>query len=100
VAQEALTNVLRHADCGETRLELRRDDGAVHLEVTDARAGFDPAQVPASAGIRGMRQLALLVGAALHIESRPGAGTTVRLRLPRGRRLSVAPGLACFRQHP
>jgi signal transduction histidine kinase len=47
-----------------------------------------------------MRQLALLVGAALHIESRPGAGTTVRLRLPRGRRLSVAPGLACFRQHP
>jgi two-component system sensor histidine kinase UhpB len=82
VAQEALTNVLRHADCGAARLELRRVQWGVQLEVSDAGRGFDPGQVPESAGIRGMRERALLVGAALDIESRPGAGTIVRLRVP------------------
>jgi two-component system sensor histidine kinase UhpB len=82
VAQEALTNVLRHADCGEARLELRRVEGAVQLVVSDAGRGFDPARIPESAGIRGMRERALLVGATLEIESRPRVGTTVRLRVP------------------
>jgi two-component system sensor histidine kinase UhpB len=82
VAQEALTNVLRHADCAEARLELRRLDGAVQLEVADRGTGFDPARVSESAGIRGMRERALLAGAALDIESRPAVGTTVRLRVP------------------
>lgn len=82
VAQEALTNVLRHGDCGTARLELRRVQLGVQLEVSDAGRGFDPGQVPESAGIRGMRERALLVGGALDIESRPGAGTTVRLWVP------------------
>jgi two-component system, NarL family, sensor histidine kinase UhpB len=82
VAQEALTNVLRHADCGEARLELRGVEGAVQLEVSDAGRGFDPGRVPESAGIRGMRERAVLVGAALDIESRPRVGTSVRLRVP------------------
>jgi two-component system, NarL family, sensor histidine kinase UhpB len=82
VAQEALTNVLRHADCREARLELRRVEGAVQLEVSDAGRGFDPGRISESAGIRGMRERALLVGAALDIESRPRVGTTVRLRVP------------------
>jgi two-component system sensor histidine kinase UhpB len=82
VAQEALTNVLRHANCDEARLGLRRVERAVQLEVSDAGRGFDPGRVPESAGIRGMRERALLVGATLDIESRPGVGTTVRLRVP------------------
>jgi two-component system, NarL family, sensor histidine kinase UhpB len=82
VAQEALTNVMRHADCREARLELRRVDGAVQLEVADTGRGFELEAVPESAGIRGMRERAVLVGASLDVESRPGLGTTVRLRLP------------------
>jgi len=82
VAQEALTNVLRHADCGEARLELRRVERGVLLEVADAGGGFDPRQVPEGAGIRGMRERALLAGAAIEIQSVPGAGTRVRLRVP------------------
>jgi two-component system sensor histidine kinase UhpB len=82
VAQEALTNALRHGDCGEARLELRLVEGAVQLEIADAGTGFEPDHVPESGGIRGMRERALLVGAALDIESGPGQGTTVRLRLP------------------
>ncbi len=84
VAQEALTNVLRHAACGEALLELRGVDGAVQLEVADTGDGFDPSHVREGAGIRGMRERALLAGGALEIESAPGAGTTVRLHLPAG----------------
>jgi two-component system, NarL family, sensor histidine kinase UhpB len=82
VAQEALTNVLRHAECREARLELRRVNGAVQLEVSDSGRGFELDRVPESAGIRGMRERAVLVGASLDVASRPGLGTTVRLRLP------------------
>jgi two-component system sensor histidine kinase UhpB len=82
VAQEALTNALRHADRSAVRLELCELEGGVQLEVADTGAGFDPRHVPEGAGIRGMRERALLAGAALEIESAPGAGTTVRLRVP------------------
>jgi two-component system sensor histidine kinase UhpB len=82
VAQEALTNVLRHAGCREARLDLRRVEGAVQLEVADRGEGFDPLGVPEGAGIRGMRERALLAGAALEIESAEGMGTKVRLLLP------------------
>ena len=82
VAQEALTNVVRHGTCGEARLELRRLRGTVQLEVMDRGVGFDPRQVPEGAGIRGMRERALLAGATLDVESTSGAGTLVRLRVP------------------
>jgi two-component system sensor histidine kinase UhpB len=82
VAQEALTNVVRHGSCGEARLELRRLRGAVQLEVVDRGLGFDPKQVPEGAGIRGMRERALLAGATLDVQSASGAGTAVRLRVP------------------
>ena len=82
IAQEALTNVARHSCCDEARLELRPLDGGVLLEVSDAGAGFDPAKIPEGAGIRGMRERALLAGGELEIEGAPRGGTTVRLRLP------------------
>ena len=82
VAQEALTNVVRHADCEEARLVLRRVAGGVELEVVDAGKGFDADAAFEGAGIRGMRERALLVGAQLEIGSTPGTGTSVRLRCP------------------
>jgi two-component system sensor histidine kinase UhpB len=83
VAQEALTNVVRHAGCEEARLVLRRVAGGVELEVVDDGKGFDAAAAFEGAGIRGMRERALLVGAQLEIGSTPGTGTSVRLRCPR-----------------
>lgn len=80
VAQEALTNVARHADAYQARLTLRRVAGGVELEVSDTGRGFDDEVVGEGAGIRGMRERAMLVGAALEITSAPRRGTTVRLR--------------------
>jgi two-component system sensor histidine kinase UhpB len=82
VAQEAFTNVVRHAHCEAARLTLRRVEGGVELEVVDAGDGFDAGVVAEGAGIRGMRERALLVDATLEILSAPGAGTIVRLRCP------------------
>ncbi|MBB4663047.1 sensor histidine kinase [Conexibacter arvalis] len=91
VAQEALTNVARHAgtDAAELRLAAVRQSrrgapAAVELTVVDRGAGFDPAAVAQGGerGIRGMRERAVLIGATLSVESAPGDGTRVRLTVP------------------
>jgi two-component system, NarL family, sensor histidine kinase UhpB len=81
VAQEALTNVLRHAEASRCLLELTSSGGAITLTVSDDGKGM-PASYDGTIGIEGMRERALLVGGTLSIESRPGAGTTVMLRVP------------------
>lgn len=80
VAQESLTNVLRHAAASEAVLALRADAESVTLQVTDDGIGIE-AIVP-GAGIQGMRERALLVGADLEIRSREEGGTEVRLVVP------------------
>jgi two-component system sensor histidine kinase UhpB len=82
IAQAALTNVLRHSGCSRAELILRRVEDALQLEITDGGRGFDPPRAPEGSGIRGMRERALLAGATLDIESRPGVGTAVRLSVP------------------
>jgi two-component system sensor histidine kinase UhpB len=82
VAQESLTNVVRHAGATQATLRLQRGDGVMVLEVADVGDGFHPGQADSTAGLSGMRERALLVGGQLTITSRPGAGTRVRLTLP------------------
>jgi two-component system, NarL family, sensor histidine kinase UhpB len=81
VAQEALTNVIRHAGCEGARLQVLVEAGELVLEVRDAGRGFDP-KAGSGAGLRGMRERALLVGARLAFHAQPGQGTLVRLALP------------------
>jgi two-component system sensor histidine kinase UhpB len=81
VAQEALTNVARHAEADTVLLSLSKIDGAVELRVADNGLGLSGA--PEGAGMRGMRERALLVGGELMIRSPNGdAGTEVRLVIP------------------
>jgi two-component system sensor histidine kinase UhpB len=83
VAQEALSNAARHSGAGRIEVRLRRStDGGVVLEAADDGRGFAFDESESGLGIGGMRERALLVGGELTIESRPGAGTTVRLDVP------------------
>lgn len=80
VAQESLTNAARHADARRLEVSLGPADGAVTLSIADDGRGIEAACE--GAGIRGMRERALLIGAALDITSAPGAGTRIRLTAP------------------
>jgi two-component system sensor histidine kinase UhpB len=82
IAQESLTNVVRHAQASSAVVTLEPMDGKAVLSVADDGRGL-PARLPDdSAGISGMRERARLVGAELTIESTPGSGTTVQLEVP------------------
>ncbi|HEX4464931.1 MAG TPA: sensor histidine kinase [Solirubrobacterales bacterium] len=83
VAQEALSNATRHSGAAHVTASLRRsDEEGVELEVADDGGGFAFDESEGGLGIAGMRERALLIGAKLTIESRPGRGTTVRLFVP------------------
>ena len=84
VVQESLTNVARHADASEVAVVLRQKDGQLSLSICDNGGGFDSALIRAQPGfgLMGMRERMLALGGTLHIDSRPGAGTTVVIQLP------------------
>ena len=84
VAQEALTNVARHAEATSVQVELRDATDEIVLTVRDDGRGMPEDAATSSHGIRGMRERAMLVGANLSIESRPGDGTAIQLSIPRG----------------
>jgi two-component system, NarL family, sensor histidine kinase UhpB len=82
IAQEGLTNALRHSDARSAAVSLKADTETVTLCVADDGKGM-PTQLPGdTAGIAGMRERALLVGGRLSIQSRPDQGTEVRLTIP------------------
>jgi two-component system sensor histidine kinase UhpB len=82
VAQEALTNVARHAGAGRVSVELAPtlQGDAVLLSITDNGRGLGSS--PEGAGIRGMRERALLVGATLTVRPHEEGGTDLRLFVP------------------
>ena len=82
VAQESLTNALRHSDAATATVSLKSDSETITLTVTDDGKGM-PEQLPrTTAGVAGMRERALLVGGRLSIGSRQGEGTEIRLTVP------------------
>jgi len=88
VIQEALTNVLRHAQAQHIWIELSQSDGAVELLVRDDGMGFDvPKTLDWAAnrghlGLLGMKERVQILGGHLEVDSKPGLGTRIRLSLP------------------
>jgi signal transduction histidine kinase len=78
VAQEALTNVRKHAKASTVELELAYTSGGVSLEVSDDGAGFDVAALSPGYGLDAMRARVEQVGGRLIITSAPDSGTIVR----------------------
>jgi signal transduction histidine kinase len=84
IAQEAVNNALRHADAQRIEVGLDARDGRLVLTVEDDGIGFDPAAPALRArrlGLTSMEERARAVGGSLTIDSRPGAGTRVRLEV-------------------
>jgi two-component system sensor histidine kinase UhpB len=82
IAQEALTNVARHANANEVELRLQHTDEHVILTVRDDGRGLPSGAFGSSHGILGMRERAMLIGAQLTITRPPSGGTEVRLSIP------------------
>ncbi|MDP2948216.1 MAG: GAF domain-containing sensor histidine kinase [Chloroflexota bacterium] len=88
ILQEAINNCARHARAEHVRVRLEHVDGEVRGTVEDDGVGFDVwatlkgKREKAALGLLGMRERAALIGGSLDIESEPGRGTRLRLRLP------------------
>jgi signal transduction histidine kinase len=98
LAQEALTNVVKHADASTVRIEIADsdDDSHVRIEVRDDGRGFDLKQASDGFGLLGMRERVGLVNGTVEVRSKPGQGTVLRARMPIRRRaaeLAVATGV-------
>lgn len=87
VAQEALTNVAKHARASEVNVMMRKIPGGVCLEIADNGIAFNPRLINSPGwdnrlGLVGMRERVEMVGGRLRIESVPGQGTTIKAEVP------------------
>ncbi len=85
IAQEALTNVQRHAQATETKVRLCYEKDSICLRVSDNGRGFDPSQTfsaPRGWGLAGMQERAESMGGRLRVESASGQGTLIEVWIP------------------
>ena len=84
ILQEALTNVMRHAQAHTVELQLSVEGSELCLRIADDGVGFDPqaTRQGVSFGLVGMRERVLMFGGTLQIDSQPGEGTTLWIRVP------------------
>ncbi|HKX18064.1 MAG TPA: ATP-binding protein, partial [bacterium] len=92
IAQEALTNVRRHANATEAAVTLASTPRGIRLSIHDDGKGFAPRKVPAGRlGLVGMRERAELLGGRFRVSSSPRRGTTVTVAVPDRRGVEPAP---------
>ena len=90
VVQEAITNVIRHAEASRVAISLRLQGNSLELAVRDNGRGFDTNEVVERAaagrhlGLLGIRERIRMLGGKVEIESTPEQGTEVRVRIPLG----------------
>jgi signal transduction histidine kinase len=84
IAQEALANLIKHAHARNGTLRLYEWQGRLRLEISDDGLGFDPARLPADAGLGliGMRERSTWLGGTFALESAPGRGTRIAVETP------------------
>jgi PAS domain S-box-containing protein len=82
IAQEALTNVVKHAQARRVSVILERRPTLLQLIIEDDGNGFDPSVRTGKLGVAGMRERAALLGGTVTVETSPGNGATVYARIP------------------
>ncbi len=84
ILQETLTNIMRHADAKKVELQLREEQSALVFSIRDDGKGIgkDATSNPHSYGLLGIRERAAAFGGSVEIDSSPGMGTTICVRIP------------------
>ncbi len=88
IVQESMTNIVRHAQASLVNVQLTRQEGWVLLQVSDNGRGFEPQMLQSShphgqgLGLRGMQERAVILGGEFQLETAPGKGTTIKVRVP------------------
>lgn len=83
IVQESLGNVVKHSDASEAIVRIKRDLGRVLISIEDNGKGFDLSDRPQGGlGLVGLEERAQILGAEISIESTPGAGTRIGLKVP------------------
>lgn len=82
IAQEAFTNVVRHAEARQASLTMGACEGFVRLRIHDDGRGFDPTATTGGLGLLGIRERVDNLGGFFRVESAPGAGTSLLVELP------------------
>jgi two-component system sensor histidine kinase UhpB len=91
IFQESLTNVARHAQAREVKVNLQEEDKSLVLNIGDNGKGFDTSILneKSTLGILGMEERSLMMGGKYVIESEPGKGTTVKVTVPVKRKNTI-----------
>jgi len=82
ITQEACTNAVRHGNARRLAVSMTRQDGHVELVVRDTGTGFDPAAAQAGSGLTHIRERVAELGGTADIDSAPGRGATLTVRVP------------------
>jgi signal transduction histidine kinase len=82
ITQEACANAVRHGNARRLAVSMTRQDGHVELAVRDAGTGFDPAAPHAGSGLAHIRDRVAELGGTVEIDSTPGRGTALTVRVP------------------
>ncbi|MDY7077702.1 MAG: sensor histidine kinase [Chloroflexota bacterium] len=101
IAQEAFSNVARHARAGHVRLYLGQRDvaGPLVLEIQDDGQGFEVDEIEGGMGLENIRQRVRALGGKLAIESAPGEGATLCITIPSGEAIIFGDDLPMYRQN-
>jgi signal transduction histidine kinase len=82
VAQEALTNVARHAHASRVDISIRETAGRIRMHIEDDGSGFDVAGKTSRLGLMGMRERIEMVGGVFSLTSAPGQPTSIQVEIP------------------
>lgn len=82
IAQEALTNIAKHAQASEVAIRLRRERGRIRCTICDNGIGFEPEEKSVHFGLDAMRDRAQQLGGDFHLTSKSGAGTVIEVTVP------------------
>ncbi|ELS30226.1 MULTISPECIES: sensor histidine kinase [Pseudanabaena] len=82
IVQESLTNIYKHAQAKNVRLELNQQGGFVHLEIVDNGRGFNPSQNTTGFGLQGIKERTSALCGQFLLDSQPGVGCRLSIDLP------------------